>query len=321
MPSRTPTTFHSKRMKNDQPSHVVTGVYRFNARTGLLLCAGTVYNAPTTLQKPQESSNSEKKSPVSWDRKKHMERATCRYNESPHKIQFKTPVTLSEDKIIAYYQFRRMERFIRKVFSQYGCMALQDQAIMADPKFRALLAEEQQYIFLDDMTPAESDREEQARDRVRRLEKQDLKQLNKLRERYGNLDDIATNQSDSDSVNDDTGSNTDQEDDHEKDMEALKLFRRMVKMALDADSDDDDDEDEDDEEDVDQDAVCSCLSYIFDVFFWFYVFLLFGVFVGYLTNIITEEMLANFWQLSTLKVREFMPNMSGPLYKFLTPNL
>lgn len=305
MPSRTPTVFHSKRVKNNQPTHVVTGVYRLNARTGLLLCAGTVYNASngsnaSNASNASSGSNGSSGSNASngdlqqkvqtWDRKAHMERAFERFNTAPHKIQFDKNLKLSEDHVMAYYQFRRLESFIRKIFSKYG--VLSGKTPIANlPEVRALIVEMQDTIFSQTMTQAEE-------------EKERLYNLAKNHENSSNsdLDDVVTNDSSIDNKPMKFGKKVLTM----ADKEAIQMFQRMMKLSekLRVESVEDVEEDEDQEDDQEgPEDQGSLLTHLFDAFSWFVMFSFMAVFMAYLTNVLSEEQIWHAWMVIMQSIR------------------
>jgi hypothetical protein len=138
MTSRTPSFFHSKRFRKGQISQAVTGVYRINLRTGLLTCAGVVY------KKVWPTDN--------WDRRMHAKLAMERFNSNPLKIQFTTPLYWPEknssNQEEIYRRYRILESFIREVFCQYGVKSTgHNDYFMEDAQFLARLQSIQKDIF------------------------------------------------------------------------------------------------------------------------------------------------------------------------------
>lgn len=361
--SRTPSFFHTKRYKKDQLTHVVTGVYRLNTRTGLLLCAGTVYNvgnqpssnqgafrqlsfpskklngsqtyyeilgvsddateqelseahsrlnasAQSMIDRPDCEEKEEwqtfkknltiafdiLKSPACrqaydeqlqtkdvveetepWDRKKHMETAITRFNASPHKIQFEKPLGFTErfDKILTYYQFRRIESFIRKVFSLHGihASAYKKEGIMLNPAFRALVQNEQERIFAPRLTESE----------VFHAKNDGICIPRELMPKKNSQTEDAD--ADADEEDEDAEGNAKGDEGAEGDDDA--------ESDEDAEGDDDVEGDEGDD-DAEGDEEC-CLTGFCSALFWITACIIFTLFIAYLQNILTEEMIAQAW--------------------------
>jgi len=144
--------FHTKKTKKGQLAHVVTGAYYLNTRTGLLKAGGSVFDGVG--------------SDVSWDRKKHVERATQRYRDSPMIIQFDKSLTsllvcpsVSDDQ--KYLVFRRLEKFLRKIFSTYGVYARSVNSLMKTANLQQEILKAQETIFtIDDVEESSESNEE-----------------------------------------------------------------------------------------------------------------------------------------------------------------
>ena len=303
--TRKPSIFHSKRgNKNGMPTHVVTGVYRLNTRTGLLLCAGTVYNIQNdNLNQNKNKNKDQNQKDKLWNRRLHAETATERFNKFPHKIQFKVPVKVAElkDTTLVYYQFRRLEKFIRTVFSKYGVMASSDpkKGLMHDSNFRKLLENAQETIFSDSLTKSEQDRESLDSNSSSYNPRPSSDNKKSVNPPYTYLMDLLT-------------CFTDGEYEHR--------FKDFEVNDTDTDSDTNDDSNDNDNdshndgnEEDECSSLCNFMSYMCNVMWWFVLFTVMGTYMAYLHNLISEDMIENFIAVFIFYVRMAVTQLS--IYK------
>lgn len=148
--------FHLRETSNGKLKRVVTGAYTINLRTGQLRYGATIY---------RQDKDSEH-----WCRSKHVQRALQRLTYNPVVIEF-SPISVEDYGKPCFYQFRRLEHFIRNVcMPLFGAEFRKDRDPYRNTNFQNSIEQIKDRLFTPELSLKEETDQENYEKRCMELE-------------------------------------------------------------------------------------------------------------------------------------------------------